>query len=601
MAVLPAAKTAPRMANSQDSFEYPPIPPGHIRMLCLEWKIGEKSPHGRLSVWPVESPSPYDALSYVWGKPEPTFPFYCNGTVFRISSNLNLALHHLAEPGQSRYLWIDQICINQKDGSEKETQIRLMDQIYGSANKVAIWLGEAPAEMDLVLHSMHSIVKALEDFNGTVLVRKENFEFLGLPAMSSAVWGALRVIFSSSWFERLWTLQEAVLARTLEIHIGSHIIDWNALSSLSLAISKANLVSFCRNDTSRLKDRVDGHGSITQIHFLRQCRALLGHVVLPLVIEATRTRLCTVEVDRFYAITGLVHKEVRGRMLIDYNSSIQATFINFFKLVIELDATLCLLHTPCTRNDTLHLPSWCPNICQPSAASALGVFSLGAGYRAGCRQFPKKTSGFKVLSESNNVQVPGLNIDRVTTVVPMEFQFPGTDEPDIARQALEWEASCLKIAQEIYEMSGGVPEQHWRTLIANKLHTGQPCATNLIEAYHNMKKYLQYRTTSVDRMPGTDDEIVRSMEFVTAVVAACYGRRYFATENGRVGLGPEDIMPGDLVCIFFSGPVPYILRPSQHTSNCMFLGESYVHGLMNSEALDMLDQGDIQTTTFELE
>jgi hypothetical protein len=233
-----------------------------------------------------------------------------------------------------------------------------MDQIYGSADKVAIWLGEAPSGMDLVLHSIHSIVKALEDFNGTVLARKENFEFLGLPAMSSAVWGALRVIFSSSWFERLWTLQEAVLARTLEIHIGSYIIDWNALSSLSLAISKANLVSFCRNDTPRLKDRVDGHGSITQIHFLRQCKDLLGHIVLPLVVEATRTRLCTEEVDRVKAITGLVHKEVRKRMLIDCNSSIQDTFINFFKLVIELDESLCLLHTPCTRNDTLHLPSW---------------------------------------------------------------------------------------------------------------------------------------------------------------------------------------------------------------------------------------------------
>jgi hypothetical protein len=199
---LPTAKTAPRMANSQDSFEYSSIPHGHIRMLCLEWKIGEKSPHGRLSNWPLESPSPYVALSYVWGKPEPSFPFYCDGTAFRISSNLNLALHHLIEPGQSRYLWVDQICINQNDGSEKAAQVQLMDQIYGSADKVAIWLGEAPAGMDLV-YSIHSIVKALENFNGTVLASKENFEFLRLPAMSSAVWGALCVIFGSSWFERL--------------------------------------------------------------------------------------------------------------------------------------------------------------------------------------------------------------------------------------------------------------------------------------------------------------------------------------------------------------------------------------------------------------
>ncbi|KIM93367.1 hypothetical protein OIDMADRAFT_137977, partial [Oidiodendron maius Zn] len=61
-----------------------------------------------------------------------------DGTVFRISSNLNLALHHLIEPGQSRNLWVDQICINQNDGSEKDTQVRLMGKIYGNADKVAI-------------------------------------------------------------------------------------------------------------------------------------------------------------------------------------------------------------------------------------------------------------------------------------------------------------------------------------------------------------------------------------------------------------------------------------------------------------------------------
>ncbi|KAE9374154.1 hypothetical protein N431DRAFT_454955 [Stipitochalara longipes BDJ] len=86
------------------------------------------------------------------------------------------------------------------------------------------------------------------------------------------------------------------------------------------------------------------------------------------------------------------------------------------------------------------------------------------------------------------------------------------------------------------------------------------------------------------------------------VVAACAERRYFATGNGRISLGPENIMTGALICVFFSGrPVSYTVRRSRYNSNYTFVGESYVHGLISSEVFDMLDQDDIQTTTFELE
>ncbi|KAN0102685.1 hypothetical protein V8E51_010998 [Hyaloscypha variabilis] len=219
----------------------------------------------------------------------------------------------------------------------------------------------------------------------------------------------------------------------------------------------------------------------------------------------------------------------------------------------------------------------------------LGILCRGPGYRAGCREWPKATSVFKVLKDSNNVQVSGLSIDRVKTVVLTEFEFPGSDNPDIARQALEWETSCLALAQEVYSMYGAVPEQCWRTLIANKRQTRLPCTTNFIDAYHNMVRSFKHRMTSEDSMSDFKEEIRALREYIILVAGASYGRRYFATENSRIGLGPEDTAPGDLVCVFNSGPVPYILRRRQNNLNYVFLGESYVHGLMNTEVLDMLD------------
>jgi hypothetical protein len=47
-----------------------------------------------------------------------------------------------------RRLWIDSICINQKDNVEKATQIEMMGQIYARSAQVLIWLGPSTPESD---------------------------------------------------------------------------------------------------------------------------------------------------------------------------------------------------------------------------------------------------------------------------------------------------------------------------------------------------------------------------------------------------------------------------------------------------------------------
>ena len=58
-----------------------------------------------------------------------------------LGSSLYYALHHLRQPDQSRYLWIDAICINQEDLDERSQQVGLMRQIYSQASHVVVWLG----------------------------------------------------------------------------------------------------------------------------------------------------------------------------------------------------------------------------------------------------------------------------------------------------------------------------------------------------------------------------------------------------------------------------------------------------------------------------
>jgi len=61
----------------------------------------------------------------------------------KVTSNLLAALFHLRDDFVERILWIDALCINQKDDVEKGQQVQSMVKIYAQASRVIVWLGEA--------------------------------------------------------------------------------------------------------------------------------------------------------------------------------------------------------------------------------------------------------------------------------------------------------------------------------------------------------------------------------------------------------------------------------------------------------------------------
>lgn len=71
--------------------------------------------------------------------------------------------------------------------------------------------------------------------------------------------------------------------------------------------------------------------------------------------------------------------------------------------------------------------------------------------------------------------------------------------------------------------------------------------------------------------------------YVTAVMRMS-GRRPFISADGRVGLRPGDMHPGDTVAIFDGVDVPLVLRQADAGGKLyQLLGEAYVHGIMDGE------------------
>lgn len=100
----------------------------------------------------------FTALSYVWGKPSslPDFIF-CGNCEIEITTNCRDALRQLRRRYGSFTIWVDAICINQKDDHEKITQIPLMDEIYTWARQVFIWLGNGNEKSDRALRYLLAV------------------------------------------------------------------------------------------------------------------------------------------------------------------------------------------------------------------------------------------------------------------------------------------------------------------------------------------------------------------------------------------------------------------------------------------------------------
>jgi hypothetical protein len=139
---------------------YSALKTGEIRLvMLLPARMGAQI---HVNLYSVElsksSPPSYEALSYTWGSNTNPECIHVNGSgLLEVTRNLEEALQHLRSIDTPRILWIDAICVNQGDLSERSEQVPRMAEIYSLAHHVVIWLGPAADESSLAIKTLGHI------------------------------------------------------------------------------------------------------------------------------------------------------------------------------------------------------------------------------------------------------------------------------------------------------------------------------------------------------------------------------------------------------------------------------------------------------------
>ncbi len=79
------------------------------------------------------------------------------------------------------------------------------------------------------------------------------------------------------------------------------------------------------------------------------------------------------------------------------------------------------------------------------------------------------------------------------------------------------------------------------------------------------------------------------------------GRVFFTTTAGHTGSASKRARPGDSICVFYGGPIIYILRKKPDREVYEFIDECFTIGLMNGEAFGLLGSRAIKEQEFVIE
>lgn len=168
----------------------------------------------------------YEALSYVWGTSEASCLITIESIGPRnITPNLYSALQHLRSLNGERTLWIDALCIDQENNTERENQVSQMGKIYKQASRVIVWLGEGWDGSELAIQHFIWLGQTshfhLDDDLTTPLK-------LDGPRLDYLLEQLVRLL-QVPWWKRTWTVQEFVLARELDLQCGDHTLSRRVL------------------------------------------------------------------------------------------------------------------------------------------------------------------------------------------------------------------------------------------------------------------------------------------------------------------------------------------------------------------------------------
>lgn len=584
----------------------------------------------------------YRAISYCWGDPTPTDRVLCsNGQSLHVTKSCAEILTHVIPRRRTEVFWIDQLCINQEDKVEKSAQVLLMGQIYSSTKQVIAWLG--PGDK--------GSAKAV-DFVETMFGEIEGMKRKGLqpslePLMSSAPrirnlpsemqrerkWSALSSLLRNAWFERVWVMQEVIMAcaatsntaRTEDHTITSfenRTISFDVLAEVLKVLEKDNLninLTYDRQNSDGTEEQgVDppGINAIRLFSTFRDFRNRGISVLLNTALSRAWHFQATNARDKLYAVLGFCDDVADARLRPDYEADVEDIYRAWAAVLLERGDKyafpLPMAGIGLQRSYT-SLPSWVPDFSSSSYEVQIRSEATGGSRKEGYQASGANETTELVIDRLTwSIRLQGIQIDTIEAVFPQPSSKPKerwykplllTPDKEKYRSLLQWleNVEAFLKTSPIPLSYGTQPKDIlWQTMVGHYGIDQTAIDSDLSQAFECW--YQSYRElagkdksrliASQSRKPQFYDQV---QTFEDLKASSLQDRPIFATNRKRLlGHGPKGLLPGDIVCVIKGALTPFLLREDTSSTEhgeidqrWRLVGACFVHGVMYGEGLGM--------------
>jgi hypothetical protein len=554
----------------------------------------------------LDAAPPYEALSYVWGAPNPPTEILCNGESILVGSGLANALTRLRLSNSTRILWADALCVNQKDNEEKSHQVPLMGRIYSLAKRVIVWLGHGDLQQTReATKCVKLIANACRQYDRNRNLDQKSFERykaldLHFDAFTSPVCNSLQELYDRPWFSRVWCIQEIRLARDGLVLWGQEELSW---SDVGLAASWIF-------DKTVTPDKSGAMVSLLRVIAVEHADIMydVNMAKAPLldVLRSYRDFESTDPKDKVYGLLNLVEPKSEVEALkLDYSKSFGEvyadTVISTIRLHSRLTALAYVTH-PEEYYGNEEIRSWAPRWDEPWVAMPMGIPERSCPWSA-CDGYPVKIVDTHHIGPEQ-LHLFGIFYDTVTAV-----QVVMNHENLLDPEELDEIHPFLGVHEVIIPGSVLTSYDNFKEkwcMLARTLAAGSSGDSEYVQDldedardayYEAFVRSMKRLFTLSSRDPETS--VVHdsaSLIFQEDAYHYCKQRRVFSTQNGSYGLGPQCMRIGDVVAVLFGGNTPYVLRPQG--GQYLFMGQAYVDGIMQGQLVREVQAGKLQEQKF---
>lgn len=324
-------------------------------------------------------PPPYEALSYVWGKPDFSSPILVNDQELCITPTLATILSSLRR-NADRSLWVDAISINQSNLAERAHQVTIMRKVYSSCQRVIAWVGptigtvrkrpehktDSPEDwlaadkaqvnramevMDEILtqqpRTLNSFKREFSKTYGDIKHTDENGQTKKLTCPEKKhLWLLLQDV---PYWTRVWVVQELSLAPRVTLTCETAEVEWTSISKLLAKEPYFDAFHTLDDGTGgRAYDPEDDFLSMfTRVKIMEdQRRAMLDPAAesyqnLLDVLARFREKEAADPRDRIYGLLGLADQG--HNINVDYEKSLGAIFQEVTLNLINASGNLDIL------------------------------------------------------------------------------------------------------------------------------------------------------------------------------------------------------------------------------------------------------------------